>query len=198
MAVEIVFVVFLFLYLVSRFPTRTESNAECSFYFCQWGHRYQVESILVTEHRELSFYLVLPSFCWGVFCGDRYDYQASYRACFVDWTSSLSYSTLLVVVTFFLPLISMLVCYHAILQVARTKCKRINFGEHQLSLPPHSHTDDCNVALCRFPFRPGRDDVAVVRVTVCICKRKLQSSFFSSSIDSCVLNHVPKSAFECT
>ena len=59
---------------------------------------------------------------------NRYDYEASHRACFLGWTSSLSYSIVLLVITFCFPLVSMLVFYYAILQVARTKCKRINFG----------------------------------------------------------------------
>jgi hypothetical protein len=50
----------------------------------------------------------------------------------LGWTSSLSYSIILLLVTFFFPLISMLICYYAILQVARTKCKRINVGKRQL------------------------------------------------------------------
>jgi hypothetical protein len=58
----------------------------------------------------------------------RYEYHESHRACFLGWTSSLSYSIILLFITFCFPLVSMLVCYYAILKVARTKCKRINFG----------------------------------------------------------------------
>jgi len=79
--------------------------------------------------------LLIFAWCLGLLCAlppcfgwSTYEYQASYRGCFLSWTSSLSYSIVLLIVTFCFPLVSMLICYYSILQVARTKCKRINVG----------------------------------------------------------------------
>ncbi|XP_057372606.1 G-protein coupled receptor 161-like [Daphnia carinata] len=85
--------------------------------------------------------LLIFAWCLGLVCAlpplfgwSTYDYEESHRACFLGWTSSLSYSIVLLIITFCFPLVSMLVFYYAILQVARTKCKRINFGT--MSEPP--------------------------------------------------------------
>lgn len=85
--------------------------------------------------------LLIFAWCLGLVCAlpplfgwSTYDYEESHRACFLGWTSSLSYSAVLLIITFCFPLVSMLVFYYAILQVARTKCKRINFGT--MSEPP--------------------------------------------------------------
>lgn len=102
--------------VIKPIPLRTSTNKSWPSIFCCCWNKADNELYDVFNNIRSNFV-------------NRYDYEASHRACFLGWTSSLSYSAVLLVITFCFPLVSMLVFYYAILQVARTKCKRINFGE---------------------------------------------------------------------
>lgn len=90
-------------------------------------------SMTITNSRSSVFLLVV--WLLGFVCSlpplfglSRFHYRPSEAICMIDWSHNIYYTSFVLLAGYFVPFITMVVCYYFILQVARAKCRKIHIG----------------------------------------------------------------------
>ncbi|XP_002731715.1 G-protein coupled receptor 161-like [Saccoglossus kowalevskii] len=103
-----------------------------------------------------------PSFGWS-----NYKFHPAKSSCLPLWNQHISYTVFLFVVCYLTPFIIMAVCYTHILNVARTKARRVNIGNMILTNSPRRHSSGDPLENRRISFGAETDSLSEKQTKKC-------------------------------